>query len=54
MSLIYGIYILQILNFNKRIIFIGDSDLVIKQMKKEYKITKANLFVLNKIVKKSF
>jgi len=50
MSLIYGIYILSLLNVKAKIVFIGDSQLVVKQMTKEFKITKSNIFVLNEIV----
>jgi len=51
MALIYGIYILTLLKLNNKILLIGDSQLVIKQMIKEFKITKSNIQVLNEIVK---
>ena len=51
MSLIYGMYFLYLLDLKFPKFIAGDSQLVIKQMKGEFKITKPNIFVLNKIVK---
>lgn len=50
MALIFGLYILHLLDLRLHTYILGDSQLVIKQINKEYKITKGNLFVLNYIV----
>lgn len=50
MSMIYGIYVLSLLKIKAKIFFVGDSQLVIKQMNNEYNINKPNIFVLNEIV----